>query len=201
VGARHLDPVRVGLGRRVLYAARRAGVPSWRGAGALWFAASLTGYVVALATKHDGTVMHPIALGVMFAAWGGAVVHALAIRGEYARRVAERLGPQTAQARQERANADEALRIAREEPRLATELGIGRPDRPGAYDAGLVDVNRAPAAALERLPGVGPVVARRIAATREECDGFGSLAELGALLDLDGATVDRMRERAVFLPR
>ena len=196
-----LAPFGWGTGPAFWYAARRAGVRRWAVAGTLWLAASLAGYVTALATKGSGSAVHPIALGVMFAAWGGAFVHALVVRPRYVRRVVARVGPQTAPARQARADADEARRIAREEPRLARELGIGRPDRAGAYDGGLVDVNSAPAGALARLPGIDPALAARIAATRETCDGFASVDELGALLDLDPSTVDRMRPRAIFLPR
>jgi len=191
-----LCPFGLGSGVAFAYAARRAGMPAWRRAGGLWFGASLVGYVVAVATKHHDTPAHAIALAVMLAAWGGAFVHALLVRGEYVRRA----GPRAATAAA-RAAAAEARRIAREEPRLAVELGIGRPDREGAYDGGLVDVNHAPPRALERLPGIGPVRAERIAEAREQCDGFGSVEELGEMLDLDGATVERLRERAVFLPR
>jgi DNA uptake protein ComE-like DNA-binding protein len=193
-----LVPFGLGSGVAFWYAGRRAGgVRAWERAGALWFGLSLTGYLVALTTKEDHfPVPHALGLVAMFAGWGGAFVHALVIRPEYVRRVAPRVA-----SAQERADVAEARRIVREEPRLAVELGIGRPDRDGAYDAGLVDVNHAPARALEELPGVGAVLARRIEGAREACDGFASVDELAALLDLDGATVERMRDRAVFLPR
>jgi DNA uptake protein ComE-like DNA-binding protein len=190
-------PFGLGSGPAFWYASRRAGgVRAWERAGALWFALSLTGYLVALTLKHRFAVPHTAVLVAMFAGWGGAFVHAMVIRPEYVRRAAARVARA-----QERADAAEARRIVREEPRLAVELGIGRPDRAGAYDAGLVDVNHAPAPALEALPGVGPVLAQRIESAREACDGFASIDDLAALLDLDPATVERMRDRAVFLPR
>src|SRR5204862_2910787 len=95
----------------------------------------------------------------------------------------------------------EAQRLARERPEVAKELGVGRPDRPGAQAAGLVDVNNAPVAALARLPGVDDALAHRIADVREEVDGFQSVEDLGAVLDLDGHAVERLRDHAVFLPR
>jgi DNA uptake protein ComE-like DNA-binding protein len=104
-------------------------------------------------------------------------------------------------ARERLANREEALRIAREQPELAIELGVGRPDRPGAMDSGLVDVNSAPPAVLERLSGIDRATARRIVAVREELDGFQSLEDFGMTMDLDGETVEDLRRKVVFLPR
>jgi DNA uptake protein ComE-like DNA-binding protein len=196
-----LAPFGLGSGPAFWYAGRRAGVPRWVRAGAAWFALSLAGYLTALATKDTGSPVHAVALAAMFAGWGGALLHALAIRRAYVERVNARLGPQTEAARQARADAEAARRIAREDPRLARELGIGRPDERGAYDAGLVDVNHARADGIARLPGVDPALARRIAAAREEAGGFASAEDLGAVLDLDPDTVERIRPRAIFLPR
>lgn len=95
----------------------------------------------------------------------------------------------------------EAHRIAREDPDLAREHGIGRPDLPGAAHAGLVDVNAAPFEVLTRLPGIDDRTATEIARAREELDGFSSLEDLGATLDLPADTVEDLRERVVFLPR
>jgi hypothetical protein len=36
---------------------------------------------------------------------------------------------------------------------------------------------------------------------REEIDGFSSLEDVGHVLSLPAATIDRIRERAVVLPR
>lgn len=63
-------------------------------------------------------------------------------------------------------------------PGEATSVGPGT-----GGDDGLVDVNRATTSELERLPGVGPVLAERIVAYREE-HGFFSSAE--DLLDVPG---------------
>ena len=110
-----------------------------------------------------------------------------------------RLGKEAAEERLERRH--EAQRLVRENPELAKELGVGRPDRPGAQAAGLVDVNNASERALCTLPGVDPALAKRIVHLRERINGFESLADFGEVLDLDGDAVERLREHAVFLSR
>ena len=105
------------------------------------------------------------------------------------------------QPRQRLADRRRALELAARDPSLAQEIGIGRPDRRGAAHGGLVDVNNASARALQRLPGVDGHLAARIVATRGELGGFSSLEDLGETLDIDGGTVERIRGRAVFLPR
>jgi DNA uptake protein ComE-like DNA-binding protein len=96
---------------------------------------------------------------------------------------------------------ERARRLATENPGLAKEIGVGRPDRPGAADAGLVDLNNASVTALLGLPGVDGDVATQIVETREKVGGFSSLEDCGATLDLDGAVVVGLRDRVVFLPR
>jgi DNA uptake protein ComE-like DNA-binding protein len=66
---------------------------------------------------------------------------------------------------------------------------------------GVVDVNHAGAGAIATLPGVDDDLAREIVRCREEVDGFGSLADLGGVLDLDYDTVEELRPYVVFLPR
>jgi competence protein ComEA len=52
-----------------------------------------------------------------------------------------------------------------------------------AAGASTVDVNRADAAALERLPGIGPVLARRIMDERAARGPFSGFADLRARVD------------------
>jgi hypothetical protein len=49
---------------------------------------------------------------------------------------------------------ERAGRLARDNLRLAREMGTGRPDLPGAHDAGLVDVNNVPSSSLVALLGL-----------------------------------------------
>ena len=93
-----------------------------------------------------------------------------------------------------------ALRLARKDPRLAVEAGIGRPELSRADDGGVIDVNHASAAAIATLPGIDEPLAQQIIETRDAIDGFASLEELGLVLDLPGDVVERLRDQSVFLP-
>ncbi|HKN94046.1 MAG TPA: helix-hairpin-helix domain-containing protein [Thermoleophilaceae bacterium] len=104
------------------------------------------------------------------------------------------------EARERLAERERAVKLAEEEPQLALELGIGRPDLSGSDHGGVVDVNHVPVDVLMSLPGVNDALARRIATTRDDVAGFASLEELGMLLDLAGDDVERLRGRVVFLP-
>jgi competence protein ComEA len=65
--------------------------------------------------------------------------------------------------------------------------------------AGLLDLDRATAAELERLPGVGPALARRIVEARE-ARGTGGFRTVDDLLEVRGigpATLERLRSAVV----
>ena len=55
--------------------------------------------------------------------------------------------------------------------------------------------------ALLRLPSVDEDLATRIAETRETLNGFSSLEDMGAAMDLPGDVVEALRGAVVFLPR
>ncbi len=95
----------------------------------------------------------------------------------------------------------EAQEMARRNPALAREVGVGRPDIAGAPDVGLVDINNAPASALTKLPGIDDAMATRLIEARAQVRGFSSVEDLGIALDLPGDLVEDLRDRAVFLPR
>ena len=133
--------------------------------------------------------------------WVGAIATSFVIRGSY-----DRLMNSPLQAASEAGEARlrvrrQAQQTARENPALAREIGVGRPDEPGAFDAGLVDLNNAPASALVGVPGIDDGLATRIVEARAQTNGFSSLEDLGAVLDLPGDLVERLRESVVFLPR
>jgi hypothetical protein len=103
-------------------------------------------------------------------------------------------------ARERLAQREKALKLAREDPQLALEAGVGRPDLPGAYDGGLVDLNHAPVGVIACLPTFDKELADRVVAARERVDGFASLEDLGTVLDLPGEQVEDLRHHVVFLP-
>lgn len=59
-----------------------------------------------------------------------------------------------------------------------------------------MDVNRADAARLAELPGIGPVIAERIVAARRE-QPFASVEDLARVHGIGPATVARLKGRAV----
>lgn len=56
-----------------------------------------------------------------------------------------------------------------------------------------VDLNRSPADSLELVPGIGPVMARRIVEYREVHGGFPAVDSLVAVPGIGSATVNRIR--------
>ena len=170
--------------------------PRWVALGLLWSAIALAGWAGAVA--YDGGSG---AGGLIILAWAGAIATSLSIRTTYVSEAGSAFAREREAAARRLEERREGQRIAAEEPDLAIELGIGRPDKPGAQHAGLVDVNNASLAALLKLPGIDDALATRIVEVRAEINGFASVHDLGGMLDLDGNAIERLRDRVVFLPR
>jgi DNA uptake protein ComE-like DNA-binding protein len=169
----------------------------WILLGVLWSAAVAVGWV--LADGSDGESGGAGALIVV--GWVGAIATSFAIRPAYERQAGSAFERAVGSAQDRLEERRRAERLAREQPELARELGVGRPDVPGASHAGLVDVNGAPVAVLARLPGIDDALAAEIDRVRIAVDGFSSLEDLGMTLGLDGGLVEDLRGRVVFLPR
>jgi DNA uptake protein ComE-like DNA-binding protein len=166
-----------------------------------WAGVYLAGVVVWLvldAPANPGSTAQGIAAAVALATWIGGGVHALVVSNDAVRRIRGSEDPavEAAETRIERRAAGRHLLASK--PALAREVGVGRPDVPGADDYGLVDVNHCPAATLTRLPGISTDLADRIVQEREQAGGFSSVEDLGVLLDLPPATVDQLRDAAIF---
>lgn len=88
-------------------------------------------------------------------------------------------------------------------PREGEALAGGASQQPGAVgptasgstdSGGLVDINAADAAALESLPGIGPALAARIIAWRDEHGPFASVESLTDVSGIGPATMADLRD-------
>lgn len=179
-----------------VYAGVRARKPSWISWGVAYLAVTVLGW--ALTQTDPDSTANGLGGGLVLFVWAATVVHALAIRSEYLNRL--ELAAKLDLAEEQLEERDEARRLVEEDPLRARELGVGRPDLDG-FAGGLVDLNNAPVAVIEELPGVSHKLATRIVAVREEVGGFSSLDDLAHVLDLPVALVDRIRAEVVVLPR
>jgi hypothetical protein len=181
-----------------IYAGAKARQPQWVAFGALWTALIVIALVLSSGHGHgnDGLVG---ALAIV--AWVGGIATSFSIRPAYERQLGSPMLTAVQAGEQRLRDRREAMRIALENPALAQEVGIGRPDIAGSADAGVVDVNNASVTALMALPRVDGDLATRIIETRRTVNGFSSLEDMGAAMDLDGALVEALRDRVVFLPR
>jgi DNA uptake protein ComE-like DNA-binding protein len=168
----------------------------WVAWGLVWVAVTLAGWIGAVA--NDGGAGAGL---LIIAGWCGGLATSLSIRPAYLRAASSAFTRARDRAERRLEERRDAQRLAAEQPALALELGVGRPDRPGAQDAGLVDVNNAPIGSLLELPGVDAALADRIVELRAQLNGFSSVHDLGGVLELDGHAVERLRDRVVFLPR
>lgn len=180
-----------------VYAGAMTGNRRWLAAAAAYLALAVTTMlIVGLGGAQTDDPGHDPIVGIgtlgSVLLWIGAAAHALEIRDELDRRLDAR-DPAV-----DEALAREAARdLAASRPAMAQAIGVGRPDRPGAEHAGLVDVNAVPVEALAELPGIDPATAGRI----EELRPFASVEDLGAVLELSPALVEELREATIFIAR
>ena len=193
----YISLIPIGLGAWApVYAGLKARNNLWTALGVLWTALVVVGFSLA---GHKST--ETLAGLLLILGWVGAIATSFMIREPYDDLMASPLTAATEAGQTRLQERQRAMEIARENPALAQEIGIGRPDKHGATDAGLVDVNNAPVTALLNLPGVDGDAATQIIEGREKVGGFSSLEDMGAALDLDGALIEGLRGQVVFLPR
>jgi hypothetical protein len=185
-----------------LYAGVRARVTSWILLGIFWCAIAVSGWTLStISSSHGHQTTNDFAGFLMILAWAGAAASSFMIRPAYDRRMRSPMLAASERAQDSLRDRRKAQELARSNPTLAREMGIGRPDIPGAADAGLVDINGASVAAMSKLPGIDDGLASRIGRIRVQTGGFTSLEDFGMALDLPGDVVEDLRDRAIFLPR
>ena len=151
--------------------------------------------------------LNAMAALMFFGVFIGGVVALIVLRGQvYGRNAAVRqtapAGPDPAVARAMagRQRRQEARALAANDPLLAHELRIGRPDLPRDYDdGGLVDLNGAPAPVVAQLCGIEPVQAARIVQARQAAGRFGAVDDVFTYTDLPVEVWDRVRDRGIVL--
>lgn len=178
------------------------GIRARRRAWLLWSAvyAALTVAFVILETLPDpGGTAAGIAVIPFILTWFGGIVHVAIISKDATRRIQRLNAPSLVAARERIERRAEGRRLAAQDPVLARELGVGRPDVPRADDYGLVDVNHAAPNALCQLPGITPQIAARIEQARQSALSFTSAEDLCVTLDLPPGLTGDLREHAIFL--
>jgi hypothetical protein len=101
-----------------------------------------------------------------------------------------------------RARRAEARALAAQDPVMARELHIGRPDLESSYDdGGLVDLNSAPTAVIAHVCDMEPAAAQAIVEARERMGSFSNLDEVLVVSDVSLGSWALLREHAILLPR
>ena len=92
-----------------------------------------------------------------------------------------------------------ARELAQDNPVLARELGIGRPDVPHDYDdGGLVDVNHVPGDVLVSGLALTPAESAEVVAARDQLGRFSSPEELSVFAQLPPDRVEALRDWMLF---
>jgi hypothetical protein len=94
-------------------------------------------------------------------------------------------------------------------PRIDTDVrrgiippdGPGTPDRRGPAIGSPLDLDRATVEEIDRLPRVGPALARRIVASRDSAGPFGSLQGLERVKGIGAATLKQLAPLVTFSGR
>ena len=108
--------------------------------------------------------------------------------------------PAVARSRADQLRRAESISLVKDDPGLARDLRVGRPDLERRYDdGGLVDVNRVPVSILESYLGLSPGQAQTLVEVRDATDGFESVDDLIIRCDLPPRALDAVRDRIVTL--
>lgn len=94
----------------------------------------------------------------------------------------------------------EAAQLAKREPSLAADLGIGRPDAHKDFDdGGLIDINHVSTATLISALSLAPELAEKVAKVRDRLGRFDGPDDLVTFGCLPEELVDSLRDRLIAL--
>lgn len=79
-------------------------------------------------------------------------------------------------------------------------IAMSRSERPTPVPTPRIDLNRGDVHELQLLPGVGPAIAARIVADREERGPYASVEDLERVSGVGERTVRRLRDHATVRP-
>lgn len=162
-----------------------------------------TAAIIAVVELSPGPGPHQWIGGmVIFALIAGALVHLTFVRRQIHSAPASVRDPAVGAVLDARRRRDEARRIVEQDPSMARELRIGRPDLPRTFDdGGLVDLNSAPAAVIAHVCGVDMPVAQHLVDARAAAGTpFLRVDDAFSYSDVPFPLWDRIRERAVVVP-
>jgi hypothetical protein len=190
----------LGLGSVVSFAYAAIRLRSrWLGFCAAVYGLAASAFLFLIDVEPDPSWQSNLGVGIGLTAAAVATGHAFAIR----QRVLN--GPLVSpedKARDALRRRERSRKLLTDNPRLAKELNIGRPDLHSDFDdGGLIDVNHVPEAYLTILPGVDAVLASKIIEVRDSIGGFDSLDDMEILLALPPQRLDWARDRAIFVRR
>lgn len=185
-----------------LNAGRTVRARYWRSLSAVYGLVTILAMACVVIAHNGHRTIHwvnTLGGGLLVMLAGGGFAHALALRRELLSGAALD-DPGLARAERRLSTQGEARRLAQTNPERARALGVGRPDLPDTFDAGLVDINHAPADVLARVLAIEPDQVARIVAARDEAGPFDSAGDLDLLLDMPRAVLRRIEDVGVFLP-
>ncbi|WP_306360779.1 hypothetical protein [Nocardia sp. CC227C] len=175
--------------------------------GAVVYTLALVTAVALSSTERDESPLFAVAVAILFLIGAG---HAFTLtRALYPHSGGPSLsatGPgneaavEDAYARMEQRRAAQAL--LSENPSLARELRIGRPDLPERSfdDGGLIDINQVPGWVLTRELELSPELAAQIIGERDRRRGFLSVDEIAVFCSLPPGLLPLLQDRLIVTP-
>jgi hypothetical protein len=191
-----LDVVTFGMASPIPFA--HAAVRLKRPVAWVWpvlYAAAVTTLLVLVRKDDPDNTVGGLLVGLTIVAF----CHLLWVRRQVWPRGAAPVDPAMAAALAAREKREQARKIVADDPALARELRIGRPDLDRRFDdGGLVDLGAAPAATIAEVCGIDLAVAEQIVQTRQ-ARPFDTLDDAFTWADIPYALWERVRDRAVVV--